>query len=74
MSYILGARIQLESTSNIAEDSTMTRDFCATLNTTELERDVVVDIMFDGSQSSPFAQSSVFFVMLCYCVKLKWLF
>ncbi len=63
---ILGATIDLEPVSNIDENSTMMRQLCINVNTTELERIVVVDVNFDASQSSTYAQSSMLAITLCH--------
>ncbi len=56
---LLGAVIQLASTSDIFENSSMTRNLCATvLLAWSLEREVVVYIMFDESQSSTYSRNS----------------
>ncbi len=69
MNVIAGAQIQLEPTSDIAENSMMMlRELCVTLNNTILERKVLVDIMLDASQSSDYAQSSmlaIFHMTMC---------
>lgn len=58
---ITGARIQLEPTSNTSENSNMTSDLCVSLNSTELQREVVIDLTFDENRGSGYAKSSKIF-------------